>query len=1408
VARLTATAIKISHFIHRRGGFFICSTLIETVALLTITQISWGATSHQFNTLNQIEQNQTYKEDAYDPYTLLVKVSKANRSILKEKTEKSSGLATGSSAIDKTIKKHATKSFERVAVKGEKSKVNSEFFGWYKVSLDPNKPITAIEKNGKVYYSELENFQQELEHTSGVEKVEKDYITHASLIPNDTYYSSSGSWGQGFEDLWGVKKIDLAGAWDQTTGSSNITVAVIDTGVDRTHPDMTANIWTNPNENPSNGVDNDNDGYINDYYGWNWCNNNNNTQDDNGHGTHVAGIIAAGSNNGKGITGVSWGAKIMTLKYLCADGTGSTSNAALALEYAADHGARISSNSYGCLCANDSFLNDAIQYEYDRGTIPVVAAGNSASDALDFAPAAVDGAITVGATDNTNALASFSNIGPRIDVVAPGVDILSLKSSQASHTCIGGSIVNTNYCHISGTSMATPYVSGLISLMLSMNTNLTTEQVRQILRTTSTDLGTIGRDTSFGSGLINANAAVAASAAPTVLTPSISNIKSRSTLNGSINILGSANGATMQRYVLEAGQGRTPSTWVTLASSTTPVTNNTLAQLDTSTLADSTYTFRLTETATNGKTYEYAVYDVVVDNFSIKITLPFNVMPIHTAVPITGTVQANTPLVFDHYVVDYGVGTSPSSYSMIGIISANNGQRAVSDGAIGTWDTTGLTSGQPYTLRITAYATNGSFSSVTTTLAPDAKLVNGWPKQLPGNNCTDFCMGAGVVFADLQGDGNKEVITAGAGNSLYAYNKDGSIVAGFPITIPSTEAFFNPPIVADLDGDLLPEIIINATILSTNYKKLYIFKGDGSLYPGWTPRTIVAANPYDDPSPSVGDIDGDGKNELVTVTNDVGGSTWLDVFKVDNSEVSGFPKNISSYVSQWIPMPPTLADIDKDGHLEILYAGYNKLAVFTSQGNIKSGWPITLPNYAGFSETIQGPPAIGDVNGDGNLEVIFNGQKNGAIGGGIRTYAYTMNGTPLSGWPYSAVTATHVGFDFQSPTLADIDGDGKDEVILGDGATGVIDDGTGKRPIVLAKNSQTAVSIVDFSGTGIYQVPGLYNHGIQWSNLTDLTAFWQSDNLTSLASNTFSEYTIPVADLDKNGAAEFATQLKNGNELYAYLWEMTGSSSHPKDDWPMFDHDPARTNHLIVGQRGADTTPPQVVLTSAKSYATTAGSVLLTANALDDTAVSRVEFLVDGTLIGSDVSFPYSTYWNTATASIGTHTMTVRAYDSTNNMSSDNESITITPPPDTTPPTVSLSQPSNGASVSGTVHMSVTASDDVGVRSVSYYVNSSPVYTTGSASSSYDWNSASVPNGSVQLSATATDTSGNKTTTTITITVANSKNADVNKDGVINIYDLSLVIGHWNSGFAPADVNHDGVVNIYDLSLIIGNWGK
>ncbi len=361
-----------------------------------------------------------------------------------------------------------------------------------------------------VKFKSGQNIQQayeDLKSDPNVESITPDWILKANLTPNDLDeqlwgLSNSGQqaqkWGDyidnvGYDTYFeaGTPNVDIsaAEAWDIKTDSSDVIVAVIDTGIDYNHEDLTNNMWVNSGEIAGNGIDDDNNGYIDDVYGYNFAYDNSDPMDDNGHGTHCAGIIAAEGNNGIGIAGVSWNSNLMALKVLDISGNGYISDIAKAIIYATNMGAKVSNNSYGSFFNEQELfgravatpLTDAFTAANEAGMVAAIAAGNSrtnlddidsTSEELSAAyPANVNlpNIISVVATDADDVLAPFSNYGfADTDIAAPGVGIYSTMPGNS-------------YDLMSGTSMATPYVAGAAALLMSQHPELKPYEVRAII---------------------------------------------------------------------------------------------------------------------------------------------------------------------------------------------------------------------------------------------------------------------------------------------------------------------------------------------------------------------------------------------------------------------------------------------------------------------------------------------------------------------------------------------------------------------------------------------------------------------------------------------------------------------------------------------------------------------------------------------------------------------------------------------------------------------------------------------------------------------------------------------------------------------------------------------------------------
>ncbi|HSX14880.1 MAG TPA: S8 family serine peptidase [Candidatus Saccharimonadales bacterium] len=1097
---------------------------------------------------------------------------------------------TGNAGLNAVNRKLKATKFSRVASPSKNSNPASPLFRWYKITLasDPTSPGRTYNAGGNSKDRGKQRFviaKKQLEASGAIEVAEPNFVNHAQLIPNDPYYSSSSLWGTP-SDLWGLKKINAASAWDQTTGSTGIVVASIDTGVDRNNPDLASNMWVNTAEIPGNGIDDDGNGYVDDYYGWDFINNDGDPMDDHGHGTHTAGTIGAAGNNGIGVVGVNWRSKIMAVKILDATGSGYADVIATGIQYAADMGARVTNNSYGG-GGTSQMMDDAVKYEHDKGTLFVAAAGNSNTDSLDFNPASADYAVAVAASGANDQKAGFSNKGAKIDVAAPGGDaaawggtddfILSTRSSQSGSVFPPlASDPSGNYAIARGTSMASPHVAGQAALLLAKNPALNVDELKQIIRQGADDIGTAGKDDSFGYGRINAAGSMAL-ATTHPLTPIIATPSSRATIFGSAaTITGSVGGSGFSNYKIEYGLGREPSSWSTLVTSTTqPTATTTLATFDSTHIPDGAYTFRLAATNSAGKIDYAQIFDVTIDNFDIAIDSPFTLVKPATVAPITGTAVTKNGLQFANYKLEWAPVSNPTAWSISGITLTNSGTLAVTNGQLGTWNTSTLVLGQKYLLRLTVNASNGATTSTVSQLDTDNDVVVGWPKALPASPDCANCIST-VTYSDVDGDGVLDVVVTSSSNKLYAFHRDGTSLPGFPITIgPDYNYTTQAPSIVDIDGDGKPEIITTETNFDQDIcypcAVTRVYKNDGTAYPGFTPYVRIADADLSDMTPVVADLDGDGKKELISFTT-LDGYNYIYAKHLDGTSAPGFPK-VLPFSTPDVPISsprPTVVDLDGDGKPEIIFGFKGQLYAFDNTGTVLPGWPFTPPLFNGQAMQFYSAVAIGDLNSDGVKDVVAVGQSNSNSTYLAAVYAVKKDGTLIPGWPPALAINHNLINQSQpvqtSPIVFDYNGDGKDDVAVGLRNVSIINGAGQLYPITTDLQSRPNVSVagVGTSGKVVFAAPyqGIINVG-------DLSSvLWQRSFIDSANGAIINDFEAPLAvnDLDNNGKVELGVGdwQPDGygvpRNLHLFMWEIPGVSS-TSNSWNMFGHDYLNTGN-------------------------------------------------------------------------------------------------------------------------------------------------------------------------------------------------------------------------------------------------------
>jgi subtilisin family serine protease len=870
---------------------------------------------------------------------------------------------------------------------------------------------------------------------------ERDNVVRPSFVPNDPRLG----------ELYGLSRLGATAAWDTSRGAG-VVVAVVDTGVDYTHPDIDGNVWINSGEIAGNGIDDDHNGFIDDVRGWDFVGASvgaptpdNDPIDRAGHGSHVAGTIAAEGNNGVGVVGVAFAARVLIAKGFDDSAGGVDSFLASAVVYATDQGADVINASWGG--PPSQTIQDAVAYAHSHGVVFVAAAGNDTQDANLTTPSGLPQAITVSATDSSDQLASFSNFGSKIDVAAPGVDILSLEAGT------GG------YRLLSGTSMAAPHVSGVAALILAAHPTFTVEQVRQVLRTTATDLGAPGKDPSFGYGRVSAAGAVLASGAleAKILSPADGAVISSAT-----TFTGSAAGPGLQSWTLEYGAGASPAAWTTLGSGTSAVSEGALGALDPATLGDGLYTVRLRALDAGGATFSdqiQIVLRVITISSPVPGVIPSEISTFKPGSPIEVIGTSASPG-FQHYTVDWAPGRdAQSGFSTAGVTLPGGGTSPVTAGDLAFWTPPAAARGE-HTIRLVV-TDSGITRTATTVVYLEPDLVSSsWPRfqqdvtfQGPvaarradgatrlivcgtggfgtgGRNCSSYGSdGTGPTLfhlavgsfikpsaANLDGQPGDEVVVPEM-RTLHVLTPDLALVRDITTTAAHVFAV-DQIIVSDLDGDGSPEIVAPArdTQLPGTFREsgaLYVYRGDGRLYSSNYPRTITTPTTgtgYGQVNVVAIDLDGDGKKEVVFAVLDLNGTdVSVQAVHADGTAVSGWLN--PHFASAGGVSRIAAADLDHDGHPEIavghtLPGGTSELILYDQTGQVRPNWPVFDAGRV---------LAIGDLDRDGQSELITAGTRG--------FFVLRANGSRVQQpWPDTP--------QIESPLVADIDGDGFPEVVV------------------------------------------------------------------------------------------------------------------------------------------------------------------------------------------------------------------------------------------------------------------------------------------------------------------------------------------------------------------------------------------
>ncbi len=1010
-----------------------------------------------------------------------------------------------------------------------------------------------------------------LAHNPNIEYIEPNYIVQMGGAPNDPNYNQQWPFknsGQTPTDYFGIPgaigaDIDMEPAWSITTGSSAIVVGVVDTGIDYTHSDLAANVWSNPGGkgNVACGAGT---------HGFNAITKLCDPMDDNGHGTHVSGTIGAVGNNGTGVTGVNWTTSIMGLKFLDPYGYGTTANAVAAIEFAVQAkidgvNVRVLSNSWGGGGFSKALL-DEINRAAQQDILFVAAAGNSYSnnDVFPNYPSnyVADNIIAVAATDNTDTLAYFSNYGATtVHLAAPGVAVYSTMR-------------NGTYGYLSGTSMATPHVSGVAALVLAHTPSLTTAQVKSAILDNTDPLPSLANKTVTG-GRLNAARALGLPARPTfslTATPAFAYAVPGSSVSFALSITPS-NGFTGPvtfsitglptgvQATFDPASTTTTSTLTLATSPTTPIT-----------------TSYPTVTATDGNVSRKTSLTLIT-----TATVPVPQCPAFGSQTIsspTGGIahvrgdfnrdgRPDLAIVFPEInSVGIDIGTGNASFSYRSIVTVGSQPLAITTGDFdgdGVLDLATANSGSANVTILKgtgdgAFIKLGPVPAGATPFAIATADLNGdgVADLIVANNASNtvsVLLGHGdgtfappvpystaggpyaVVTEDLNRDGKLDVaVVSFNGNkvSVLMGNGDGTLAAAADYATGTSPTFI---VAADLNGDGIADLATSNS--GSNNVSVLTGKNDGTF------NAAVNYNVGDGPiSIAAGDINNDGAMDLLTSNNSAysislllnsGGGTFR------NAVNYSVPSN---YYYPGAPGPISVIDLNGDGRSDVIVNTTNATAVLvnTSGCSLNCGTLASETTY-GVGSTPSGI-ATGDFNRDGATDVAITSANSVEIRLGNGDSTFQSGLTANAGTTPSAVGTADFNRDGKLDLAVTNSGSNDVSILLGNGdgtfqtatsfgagtnpsaiAIGDVN-GDGKPDLAIANGGANNVSILMGHGDGTFD--SAVNYTVETSPRSLALGDFNGDGRLDLVVANYGSNTISFLAGNGNGTFQNATSLTAG----------------------------------------------------------------------------------------------------------------------------------------------------------------------------------------------------------------------------------------------------------------------------------------
>ncbi len=938
--------------------------------------------------------------------------------------------------------------------------------------------------------------------------------------------------------------------------------------------------------------------------GYDFVNNDNDPMDDNGHGTHCAGISAGDG----ALKGVAPGAKLYAYKILNSNGLGSGDQIISAIEMAVDPNqdgdfsdhVDVISMSLGGLGNPDDPMSKAVDNAVEAGVIAAIAAGNNGPNERTInSPGTSRKAITVGAVDKNDNIPYFSSRGPvkwinghmvKPDVVAPGVSICAAQYNSAWNE---SKCLDDNHVAISGTSMATPHVAGAAALLKQKNPGWTPGEIKTALRNTAKE---IGFDIfSQGHGRIDVLAA-----AGLENPPPMGVLETSGNLEGIVTIKGRIHSDDFDKYELSISRMENASDWNVIYSTDVYPANDVLYDnFNTLKINDGKYFLRLRVSEKNGQvTTDYTIIEI--NRIEVISPLNYDIFNNKDAIEIRAKILEGT--IPDGIYVEWGVGKDPSSWSTAGMTIINE------DDLLAEWDM-GTAIGTGYYTIKASIEQSGITDSESVIIYVDAAMRKGWPVRITFQDCPleEGCViWPGYLQAsvdDTDSDGDKEIVIYSGGDppNLTIYNDDGSVLSEWEVGEKDGWGFFggnlHKPVIGDVDNDGSKEIVVIRSFFGQNrHSVFHVFNQDGSEADGWPVNfnDVMPGKISYKAEISLEDLDLDGDLEIIYFEQEGG---FAAVFSNDGNILPGWPVDIKCSGGGGIVSHPAVGNFDEDPELEFVIgnpspdAGYNRetgewdntgiIHVFNMDGTEVDGWPVETEGF------IYSSPALGDVDNDGHNDIVIGTMYFSNVFpdynyGGI--YVFHRNGSVMDGWPFQK------GYNFwSSPALVDFNDDGYLEIAesrlgfvtyLLDYRGRVLDNW----PRYTTWNDYSSSIAGDVNGDGQTDILTTAGNGFSFIHGGGVYAWDMDGNLLEgfpKFTDADAQAAALISDLDNNGEVEIVASsdwdydfVNNIEKLRGsiYVWDTGDVYDDKSMEWPQFHHDYQYTG--LYGKNISELPPP------------------------------------------------------------------------------------------------------------------------------------------------------------------------------------------------------------------------------------------